>query len=132
MTTVWAVLTKLRTPTSFYASERCARRIVERFNADPFTAPGEPDPDAPYTAEAFPREAIGNWNVRSDAEADASERKVLADAKHAEVAYDLQARAELHKAYDHLTEALYLSADGSHLESTVRAMRKLAKEVLGE
>lgn len=49
---------------SVYSKEADARARMEKFNADPFLAPGHPDPDAPYS--------IARWHVQSPAEAQGS------------------------------------------------------------
>lgn len=43
--------------TSIYESQEAAEATRDRYNTDPFVAPGEPDQDAPYTVEA--------WQTRS-------------------------------------------------------------------
>ena len=51
MSEVHLLMGKSRTVVSVYASEKDAQAKCDRYNADPFIAPEQPDPDAPYTVE---------------------------------------------------------------------------------
>ncbi len=53
MVVVHLLLTSRETVVSVYEDEAEANATADRFNADPFIEPGNPDTDAPYRVESW-------------------------------------------------------------------------------
>lgn len=51
MSEVHLLMSATRTVVGVYAAKTDAQAKCDRYNEDPFIAPGWPDPDAPYTVE---------------------------------------------------------------------------------